>query len=72
LAPPERPDWAGIAAVILAAGVAVVLVAGIIEAAFNGRTITVEEATIYAGVLGSIIGAVATYIGGGGRKSDGT
>jgi Na+/H+ antiporter NhaA len=64
--PPGR-DWAGLAAVVLAAGVSLTLVIAICENAFNGHALSVEEASIYAGVIGGIVGALATFIGGGRR-----
>lgn len=76
----QAPDWRGIAAVVLAVGVFVVLAIGAIYGGRNPNyTISTEEIATVATVLGAAIGAIATYLGtgrrpppggGGGKDSD--
>lgn len=55
---------------ILSTGVAVALVAVLVGAVITNHVVTVEESNIISAVLGAAIGAVATYLGGGGPANE--
>jgi energy-converting hydrogenase Eha subunit A len=58
-------DWRGICAVILAVGLSIAIGANTIIIGLNAnRTLSIEEASLVAGVFGAIIGALASYLGG--------
>jgi hypothetical protein len=59
-------DWRGLAAVILAIGVSLALVVTLVSAVVTKHTISDQESALISGVIGAAIGAVATYLGGGG------
>lgn len=57
-------NWPGVAAVILAAGVAVCVIALAVGTATQSGPISQEDATLLSTVLGAAVGAVATFLGG--------
>jgi hypothetical protein len=56
-------DWGGIAAFILALGVAISITALAIGSALNGHATSELDATLLSTAIGAAVGAVATYIG---------
>lgn len=61
-------DWRGLAAVILATGLTACLFTAALALALNpNRQLTIEESSLIAGVLGGIVGALASYLGAGKR-----
>lgn len=59
-------DWRGIAAAVLAFGVAAVLLAATIFAGLNpARIVAPDEIATASTVLGAAVGAIAVYLGGG-------
>jgi hypothetical protein len=56
-------DPRGLAALVLAAGVALATIALAIGAAVNGGNPTVTVAVLLAAVLGGAVGALATFLG---------
>lgn len=59
-------DWRGIAAALLALGVATVLIAATVSAALNpSRIVAPDEIATASTVLGAAVGAIAVYLGGG-------
>jgi uncharacterized membrane protein len=60
-----RVDPRGLAAVILAVGISVALVASLVGALISSRVLSQEEVALISGVVGAAVGAVATYLGGG-------
>lgn len=57
-------------AAILAAGIALAIVAICIGVATHEGTISAEESTLIATVLGAAVGAIATYLGTGRHRDD--
>ena len=61
----REPDWRGIAAVLLVAGVVATLIIGAVNGGHNPNYILSDEAlATVSTVLGAAIGAVAVYLGG--------
>ena len=58
-------SWPGLAAVILAAGVAICVIALALGTATQTGPISQEDATLLSTVLGAAVGAVATFLGSG-------
>jgi len=56
-------DWRGPIAFVLALGVAISLVSGVITAEVTPGKVTTEEAGFFSTLGGAIVGAVATYLG---------
>jgi outer membrane biosynthesis protein TonB len=56
-------DWRGPIVLVLAVGVAVTLVTGVVGAEFTPGKVTPEESTFFSTLGGAIVGAVATYLG---------
>lgn len=56
-------DWRGLIALVLAIGVSVALVAGILTAELAGGPITSEEVGLISTLSGAVIGAIASYLG---------
>lgn len=56
-------DWGGLAALVLATGVAVSLVISAVAGSIRGHQLTPDEITLLSTVTGTSIGAVATYLG---------
>jgi len=56
-------DPRGIAALVLALGVAIAIVAIAVGAAVHSGPISAEESTLIATVLGAAVGALATFLG---------
>jgi hypothetical protein len=63
-------DFAGLAAVVLAAGVVLAVVIATTGAAISHREFSPDETTLLSTVLGAAIGAVATYLGTHGRRPE--
>lgn len=62
---PKRPgSLAGIAVLVLSVGVAVSLVGTTIIAAWQGRALSEQSATMLSTILGAVVGAIAGYLGG--------
>lgn len=59
----NRHDFAGLAALVLAAGVMLAVVVATAGAAISHREFSGDETTLLSTVLGAAIGAVATYLG---------
>jgi Co/Zn/Cd efflux system component len=57
-------DPRGLAAVILASGLALALLALAVGTEVTDRQISMEEAALMSTVLGAVVGAIATYLGG--------
>jgi hypothetical protein len=57
-------DPRGIAAIILAVGLAIAVVVLALGTEFTSRSLSVEEASLLSTVLGAAVGALATYLGG--------
>jgi putative Mn2+ efflux pump MntP len=57
-------DPRGLAAVILATGLALSLLALAVGTEVTDRQISMEEAALMSTVLGAVVGAIATYLGG--------
>lgn len=57
-------DPRGLAAIIMATGLALALVALAVGTEVTSRAISVEEASLLSTVLGAAVGALATYLGG--------
>ena len=67
----RRPiTGAGIAVIILAACLGIAIAGAILIAAWQGRPLSQEAATMLSTVLGAIVGAIAGYLGGS-RRSNG-
>lgn len=56
-------DWRGPIAFVLAIGVAVTLVAGIVTAELTPGPVTTQEVSLLSTIAGAIVGAVAAYLG---------
>ena len=56
-------DWTGRIVFVLALGVSITLVAGILIAGLSPGAITSEEVSFLSTLGGAIIGAIATYLG---------
>lgn len=56
--------WRGIAAIILAAGLAAAVVILAVETMLHPGAIGTEEASLLSTVLGAVVGAIAVYLGG--------
>lgn len=56
-------DWRGPIAFVLAAGVAIALVLGVLTAELSPSKITTEEISFLATLGGAAIGAVSAYLG---------
>ena len=56
-------DPRGVAALVLAAGVAIAIIAIAVGAAVHSGPISAEESTLIATVLGAAVGALATFLG---------
>lgn len=65
------PDAKGLAALVLAAGVAIAIIAIAVGAAVHSGPISAEESTLIATVLGAAVGALATFMGLRGGNGDG-
>jgi hypothetical protein len=55
--------WAGMVAVVLAAGLAVCLVVISVAVFRTPGHLTAEEATLLSTILGAVVGAIATFLG---------
>jgi NO-binding membrane sensor protein with MHYT domain len=64
-------DPRGLAAIILAAGLSIAVVALAIGTEVTSRNLSVEEASLLSTVLGAAVGALATYMGGTALRSRG-
>lgn len=62
-----RHEWRGLAALVLATGVALAVVVIAVGAAWHTGPISQSESTVLSTVLGAAVGAVATYLGGASR-----
>jgi hypothetical protein len=52
------------AALVIALGISISVVTAVLSAALNPhRVLTTEEGTVLAGVVGAMIGSLATYLG---------
>jgi hypothetical protein len=49
-------------AVILATGIAVAVIAGLVGTVFNNRSLSIEEETLFAGIIGGIVAALAGFL----------
>ena len=56
-------NWPGLAALVLAMGVAICVIALAVGTATQSGPISQEDATLLSTVLGAAVGAVATYLG---------
>jgi hypothetical protein len=56
-------DWRGPIVLVLAIGVSITLVTGVVGAEFTPGKVTPEESTFFSTLGGAIAGAVATYLG---------
>lgn len=56
-------DWRGLIALILALGVALAFLSGVIIAEVSPNMITEQETTFFSTLGGAIMGALATYLG---------
>lgn len=56
-------DWRGLTAFVLAVGVSIALVAGMLAAELTNGPLTTEEVGLLSTLSGAVIGAVATYLG---------
>jgi hypothetical protein len=56
-------DWPGVVAVVLAVGVVVAVDAVVISAAIDPDRISGDASRWVSGVVGALVGSVATYIG---------
>lgn len=56
-------DWRGLIAFVLALGVAIALVAGVLSAEITPGSVTPQEGSFFSTLGGAIVGAVATYLG---------
>ena len=56
-------DWRGPIAFVLACGVSVALVGGIITAELTPGAVTTQEVSLFSTLAGAIVGAVAAYLG---------
>jgi hypothetical protein len=56
-------DARGLAALVLAGGVAIAIIAIAVGAAVHSGPISAEESTLIATVLGAAVGALATFLG---------
>lgn len=64
-------DPRGLAALVLAVGSALALIAIAVGASVHRGPISSEESSLISTVLGASVGALATYLGGGGRRPSG-
>ena len=61
----KRPiSLSGVAVLVLATGVAVSLVGTTLIAAWQGRALSEQAATMLSTILGAVVGAIAGYVGG--------
>ena len=56
-------DPRGLTALVLAAGIAIAIIAVAVGAAVHEGSVSAEESTLIATVLGAAVGALATYLG---------
>lgn len=56
-------DWRGVVALVLATGVSVALVAGVLTAELTPTKVTSEEIAFLSTLGGASVGAVAAYLG---------
>lgn len=56
-------DWRGIIALVLAVGVSIALVAGVLTAELTPTRITSEEIAFLSTLGGASVGAIAAYLG---------
>ena len=56
-------DWRGVVALVLAVGVAIALVAGVLTAELTPTKVTSEEIAFLSTLGGASVGAVAAYLG---------
>jgi hypothetical protein len=61
-------DPRGLAALVLASGVALSLIALAVGAAVHGGNPTITVAVLLAAVMGAAVGALATFLGARGRE----
>jgi uncharacterized membrane protein YeaQ/YmgE (transglycosylase-associated protein family) len=57
-----KVEWRGLVAAILAVGIAGAVIAGLIGTVFNNRSLSLEEETLFAGIVGGMVAALAGYL----------
>lgn len=61
---PEGWNWQGAVAIILALGASTTIILLAVQEIIHVGHVTAEEATLLSTVLGAVVGAAATYLGG--------
>ena len=56
-------NWRGLIALVLAAGVSIALVSGVLTAELTPRKVTSEEIAFLSTLGGAAVGAIAAYLG---------